>query len=78
MCAGRGNPYLVSIHAQNIRARCPGWTIQGDIAPGQIFQDGWKYRVDRRRRLDLSELYTSPRLKRSDNRSQQRAWRISA
>jgi hypothetical protein len=64
--------------AHHYRSRCPGWTIQGNVAPGQTFQGSRKHLVDRRRRLDLPELYTSPRLKRRDTSWQQVAWRIGA
>ena len=42
------------------------------------FRERRKHRVDRRRRLGLPELYTSPRLKRGDTCWQQVAWRMNA
>jgi hypothetical protein len=63
---------------RHYRTRCPVWTLQGNVAPGQTFQERRKHRVDRRRRLGLPELHTSPRLKRCDTCWQQVAWRMNA
>ena len=53
------------VHQARLRnlTHCPGWTIRGSGAPGQIFQGCRRHRVDRRRRHGFPELYTSPRLK---------------
>src|SRR5260370_15814142 len=66
---------VVALHDDR---RCPGWTIWGSGAPGQTIQGSRRHRVDRRRRLRLPELYTSPRLKRRDTSWQQVAWRMIA